>query len=510
MRKAPRLLKQLGKKLWIALLLCICLSSMLAGLPLAEPVAHAQDFGTNVIDEVEFIKPKLPADVDPYDPEHPEDLQPEQLYATAAILIEASTGEVIFEKNPDQQMYPASTTKILTTLIGIMMGDMSQEVILSETAANIPDDSSTIPLKVGESIRFQDLLYATMVRSGNEGANLIAETISNGNVNEFMDLMNQAAAMYGCTNTHFMNPSGLHNDNHYTTARDMAKIAQAAMLNKDFKNIAATYSYRLPESNLKAARILVSSSDAFINQNIEDNEYFYPYATGIKTGYHSHAGYCFVGSAQRDGVELISVVFYTSREGRWIDTKKLMEYGFSQFVSMTPIEMYNQNPITVETSGFSMEDGNLGRLPLEIRDRPGNSAVNIVATRIELEAMARNLKQIALIDYTRDFAAPISAGEVFGTLTYYPSGGGDPVVYDLVASRSIERRLNAPKSIEEIEAEVYADPNPLPPFSVELLVMLLSPFILVFILFRLLMRLLRRTGRHKKGRVPKPGNRYFR
>lgn len=506
MRKAPRLPKQLGKNLWIALLLCICLSSMLAVLPLAASVAHAQ----NVIDEVEFIKPTLPPDVDPYDPERPEDLQAEQLYAKAAILIEASTGEVIFEKNPDQQMYPASTTKILTTLIGIMMGDMSQEVILSETAANIPDDSSTIPLKVGESIKFEDLLYATMVRSGNEGANLIAETISNGSVNDFMDLMNQAAAMYGCTNTHFMNPSGLHNDNHYTTARDMAKLAQAAMQNEDFKKIAATYSYRLPKSNLKAARILVSSSDAFINQNIVDNNYYYSYATGIKTGYHSHAGYCFVGSAEKDGVELISVVFYTSREGRWTDTKKLMEYGFSQFISMTPIEMYNQNPITVETSGFSMEDENLGRLPLEIRDRPGNSAVSIVATRIEMEAMARNLKQIALIEYTRDFAAPISAGEVFGTLTYYPSGGGNAVIYDLVASRSIERRMNAPKSIEEIEAEVYADPNPFPPFSVELLVMLLSPFILLLILFRLLMRLMRRTGRHKKGRVPKPGNRYFR
>ncbi len=468
--------------------------------------ARAEDM---VVDDVPFIPPKLPADVDPYDPEHPEELQEEQLYAKSAILIEATSGEVIFEKNADEVMYPASTTKILTALLGIMMGDMTQTVTLSESAANIPSDSSDIPLDVGENINFQDLLYATMLRSGNEGANLIAETIS-GNMTDFAALMNQAAAMYGCTNTNFMNPNGLHENDHYSTARDMAKIAQAAMQNETFRDIVKTTSYSLKRSNLRGSRVLISGSDALLNPNIEGNEFYYPYAIGVKTGFHARAGYCYVGAAQKDGVELISVVFFTTKAGRWTDTKKLMEYGFSQFTSMTPQELYNKNPTVIETSGFSMDDGDLGRLRLEIKPKEGSRTVNIVATQTEMETMARNLKQAVLIEYTRDFDAPITQGESFGTMTFYPPDGGSPVAYELVASRSIERRANAPKSIEEIEAEVYADANPFPPFSFELLAIFLSPFVGAAILVAILGRVFRRTGRHRKGRVPKPGNRYFR
>lgn len=491
-------------RLWAALLIAVLVAS-LGSFPFLAQRALAED----VVDDVKFIAPQLPSDVDPYDPEHPEELQEEQLYAKAAILIEAKSGEVIFEKNPDERMYPASTTKILTVLLGIMMGDMSAEVTMTSTAADIPSDSSTIPLDVGETINFQDLLYVTLMRSGNEGANLIAEIIS-GNANDFSVLMNQAAAMYGCTGTNFVNPSGLPNNDHYSTARDMAKIAQAAMQNDTFRDMARIYTYNLPRSNLHRSRVLMSQSPDFLNPNLEGNEFYYPSAIGIKTGYHARAGYCYVGAAERDGVELISVVLYTTRNGRWTDTKKLMEYGFSQFVSMTPLQMYNQSPVVVETSGFAMEDPDLGRLPLDIRAPEGTRQVHIVATRTEMDAMARNLRQTVLIEYTRDFNAPITQGEVMGKMTYYPTDGGSPVEYELLASRSIQRRVNAPKTLEEIEAEVYGDSNPLPPFSWELLIVGLSPFVGAFVAIRLLLRLFRRTGRHKKGRVPKPGNRYFR
>ena len=188
-----------------------------------------------------YIAPTLSKSADPYDPEKPEELSADQLYAKAAILIEATTGDVIFEKNADQTMYPASTTKILTTLLGIMMGDLSQEVTMTETAAQVEEGSSTTGLQAGETINFLDLLYATMIRSGNDGAQLIAELIS-GNEAEFANLMNEAAAMYGCTGTHFANASGLHDPNHYPTARDMAKLAQAAMQNDTFRQIAKTFS----------------------------------------------------------------------------------------------------------------------------------------------------------------------------------------------------------------------------------------------------------------------------
>ena len=509
MRRAREQRKQLGRSRMAALLLCMQLGFCVAGWFSGVPSAKAQGLTDNLIDEVEYIAPRLPSDVDPYDPEQPDKLQPEQLYAKAAILIETSTGQVIFEKNPDQVMYPASTTKILTTLLGLEMGDLTQEVTMSEISGTLPEGSSTIPLKIGETIRFEDLLFATMVRSGNEGANLIAEVISGSN-QAFAELMNQAVAAYGCTNTQFANPSGLHDPNHYTTPRDMAKIARIAMENETFRAIAKTTSYSLPKSNLTGKRVLVSSSDALFNPNLEDNDFYYPYAIGIKTGYLSRAGYCYVGAAKKDGVELISVLFYTSREGRWTDTAKLMEYGFSQFVSVTPMELYNKNPIVVETAGFSMEDTGLGRLQMDARAMENGRIYHIVTTRQEADSMARNLKQMVLIDYTRDFVAPIKAGEVMGTLTYIPPDGGSEIEYELVASRSIERREDAPKSLEEIEAEVYGDPNPFPPFSIEFMFMLLAPFLGVFVLISLFMQLFRRSDRRKGGKLPKPSNRYFR
>ena len=457
-----------------------------------------------------FIEPTLAKDAPPYDPEKPDELVPGQLYARLAILIEATTGEVLFEKNVDEVMYPASTTKILTVLLGIMMGNLDATVTMSTTAADaLPDDKiSAIPLEVGETINFKDLLYATMLRSGNDGANLIAEAVS-GNINDFVALMNQAAAMYGCTSTHFQNPTGLFGEEHYTTARDMAKIAQAALQNEMFQQIAKCYSYPLPQSNLNRSRVLVSGADDLLNP-IEGNDNYYRYATGVKTGFLSKAGYCFVGSATKDDVQLISVVLYTTKNGRWSDTKKLMEYGFSQFVSVSPMELYAMNPLMIETSGFSMDDENLGRLQLDLVAGAGDRAVRIAATKTEIEAMARNLKQVVLVEYTRDFTAPISVGEEFGTLTYYPTDGGSPIEYTLVASRGITRRADAPMSLEEIERMIYADPNPLPPMSMELVLIFLVPLSAVGGVVWLLLRLLHKTGRHRRSRVPKPKNRYFR
>ncbi|MBP3650482.1 MAG: D-alanyl-D-alanine carboxypeptidase [Clostridia bacterium] len=499
------MMQRLPVRLFCALLAFFCCwASLLPVIPLTAALAE----------EVEYVAPRLPSGVDPYDPEKPEELSPDQLYAKSAILIEATTGEVIMEKNADQIMYPASTTKILTVLLGIMMGDLNQTVTMTETAMVYEEGVSEIPLEVGETINFTDLLYATMVRSGNEGANLIAETIA-GDTYSFAELMNNAAAMYGCTNTHFTNANGLHDDNHYSTARDMAKIARAAMENDLFRQISSTYTYTLPRSNLHRSRLLTGASSNWLNKNQETTEdytsTYYPYATGIKTGFHARAGYCYVGAAERDGVQLISVVFYTSNSGRWSDSRKLMEYGFSQFVSMTPEELYNENPVIVDTSGFSLEDENLGRLTLNVQPRADQRTVNIVATKAEMEAKARNLRQTVLIEYTRDFAAPITQGEVMGTMTYYPEDGGSAVVYDLVAGRSIMRRENAPLTLEEIEHLVFSDPNPFPPLTLDILLLFLSPLIVLVLLIVVLRRIFHKKGRHyRRGRLPKAQNRHYR
>ena len=450
-------------------------------------------------------EPTLNPDAAPYDPDHPEDLSPDQLWAASAILMTQDSGEVIFEKDPDTIRYPASTTKILTVLLGIMfVDDLEMTVTVSETALNIPPDSSTMHLKAGEEVRFIDVLYGTMLLSGNDGANVIAETVS-GDVPHFVELMNETAAALGCTNTHFSNAHGYHEENHYSTARDIAIIAREAMKNETFRKIAGTVTYQIPRSNMQRPRTITTKSEYMLTGSDEQpNKYYYPYATGIKTGSHSHSGYCFVGSASKDGVDLISVVMFTGNRNRWNDTKKLMEYGFSQYVNVTPADLYDMNPITIETSNYSVSDTNRGKVKLLCKPLQGSA--QIVATKSEIKHMADNLTDIVLIQYDRDFQAPITAGEQIGTMTYFPERG-EPAVYALTASRSVEKRENVPKTLEEIINETNADPNPFPPFNFEFVVTVFGPVFILAALFIFIHRKRKKRRTHRL-RTPKPVNRY--
>ena len=463
--------------------------------------------GSAFSESEEIPQPTLSPDADPYDADHPEDLSENQLYALSAILMTQKTGDIIFEKDAYTLRYPASTTKILTVLLGIMMvDDLQQTVEVSETAMNIPADSSTMNLHAGEQIRYIDVLYGTMMLSGNDGANVIAETVS-GSIPAFVNLMNETAVLFGCENTHFVNAHGYHDDNHYTTAYDMALITREAMKNETFRQIAGTVTYAIPKTNVQRARTITTKSEYMLQGSEEKpNKYYYPDATGVKTGSHSHSGYCFVGSASRKGVDLISVVYYTGKRARWADTIKLMEYGFSQYVSVTPIELYQMNPVTIETSGYSTSDSNRGRVQLTARARQGTVSPTIIATRSEIDQMVSNIQSTLLIQYVRDFVAPFTAGEVVGTLTYFPESG-DPVEYDLVASRSIAARENVPKTLEQIEAETAADPNPFPRFSFDLAFMFFSPPLVLFAILFYLRRFLKKK-RAGAMAPPKPVNRY--
>ncbi len=453
-------------------------------------------------------EPTLNPEAPKYDENFPENLEPEQLYGLSAVLMTQNSGEVIFEKDAYTLRYPASTTKILTVLLGIMMvDDLYQTVEVSETAMDIPADSSKMGLHVGEQIRYIDVLYGTMMLSGNDGANVIAETVS-GSIPAFVDLMNRTAAVYGCENTHFVNAHGYHDDFHYTTAYDMALIAREAMKNETFREIAGTVTWSIPRTNVQRARTITTKSEYMLTGSEESpNKYYYPYATGIKTGSHSHSGYCFVGSASKEGVELVSVVFFTGKRARWADTIKLMNYGFSQYMSVTPIELYEMNPLTVETSSYSTSDSSRGKVRLTAKSRADGGSAYIVATKSEISQMAADIKSTLLIQYTReDFAAPVTAGEVFGTMTWFPEKG-DPVVYDLVASRSVAAREDAPKTLEQIIEETYADPNPFPPFNADMAIMLFSP-VLLLLTGVLLLRFLLRKRKKRTMRSPKPATRY--
>ncbi len=488
-------MKRIAALLLSFLLLFISFSTAYAAKNKPEPTATSEP----------IPEPTLSPDAPDYDPEHPEDLTPDQLYAASAILMTQDKAEVIFEKDADARRYPASMTKILTVLLGIMfVDDLDQMVTVTSSALNIPADSSTMYLKEDEEVRFIDILYGTMLLSANDGANVIAETVS-GDIPHFVALMNQTAELYGCTNTHFVNAHGYHDDDHYSSAHDIAIIAREAMKNDIFREIAGTVTYHLPRTNKQRARTITTKTEYMLTGTEEKpNKYYFPYATGIKTGSHSKSGYCFCGAASKEGVELVSVVMYTGKRARWADTIKLMNYGFSQYVSVTPVDLYNMNPIIIETSNYSTSDTNRGKIQLTCTPLEGSAV--IVATQSEVKRMAANLRDLVLIQYTRDFQAPVDAGEQMGTMTYFPEKG-DPAVYSLTASRGVAVRDNVPKTLEQIIEETYADPNPFPPFGFELAMILFGPPLLLIGLIVFL------VVRHKKKgprrmRAPKPVNRY--
>lgn len=445
-----------------------------------------------------IVEPTLAPDAPKYSKEHPEDLDPDQLYAYSALLVAQDSGEIIFSKDPDTIRYPASTTKILTVWLGIMRfeDDLDRMVTVSERAVDIPDDSSTMSLKAGEEISFRDILYGTMLLSANDGANVIAEEVA-GSIEAFVVLMNQVADDIGCTSTHFVNPHGYPNDDHYSTARDMALIASTVMQNETFAAIANTRTWSVAKTNMHRARNM-ENSNLLLKAPTEEssNGYYYEFATGMKTGSSKSSGYCFIGAAEKDGVKLISVVMYTGKYSRWKDTIKLFDYGFSQYVCVTPVDLYNANPITLETSGYALDDPDMGKLRLICTPVNRSAAANakIIATNEQVEAMKANIQDTVYIQYVRDFIAPIAAGETMARMIYFTESG-DMVEYNLTAARAIDRRANAPMTLAEIVQMVNSDPNPYPPLTAELVIYASLPFVFLFLLIYLIVRIVRRRKR---------------
>ena len=446
-----------------------------------------------------------------YDARYPELLDEGHLTASAAILIEADSGKVIFEKNADAMMHPASTTKIMTVWLALTIAadQLETAFTVSQDAVNLADDESSAKLAAGENVRLIDLLYAAMLPSGNDAANAIAESLG-GTKENYVAMMNDAALSLGCTGTHFSNPHGLTDDYHYTTARDMAIMARVAMQNETFREIVLSSSHVMPADNIYRSRSINNRNDFVVKSEGKENRY-YEYGTGIKTGSTEAAGSCFVGSATKDGINLISVVFDASSDtARYTDTIKLMDYGFSQYVSTTIAEIYMRNPRVIDIRGFDLEDPEVGRLTLNLRKVDGAASDLIVTSLDQVEYWVQNFSSLTVTEFTRDFRAPITEGEVMGTLTYYPENAS-PVVYELTASRSIAAREQLAPSVDQIIAAAEADPNPFPRLTFELVLLyLILPAGAVVLAVRGIRFVLRRLKKKNKVRAFKPTSRYYR
>jgi len=251
---------------------------------------------------------------------------PDSLTSKSCILIDSDTGEVLYEKDADARRYPASTTKIMTLLVSIRNMDSEMIVKVPDSASNVSFDSTRVPVYPGEVMPLRDLWYGLIYKSGNDAANAIA-TLTAGSVDEFVVMMNEYAERLGMTNTHFANAHGLHDEKHYTTARDMATLTRFALQSDLFREITFSTEYTMQATTLRDELIInhIYSLTDFTSS------YYYKYARGIKTGYTVKAGQCYVGAAIKDGHELIVVCLNAGgyKPQKWIDSKTLFEYGFA-------------------------------------------------------------------------------------------------------------------------------------------------------------------------------------
>ena len=251
-----------------------------------------------------------------------------EISAEAGILMDAKTGQILYEKNMDEPLFPASITKILTVLVGLESGKTEDMITMSNNAVfSIPRDSAHIALDEGEEINFKDALYGAMLSSANEACNGIAEHVS-GSTQEFASLMNKRAEEAGAKNSNFVNPNGLHDQNHVTTAYDMAVITKDALKNREFREIFGSSKYEIPPTNKQAeSRYLWCT-----HKMLKETDMYYEKAKGGKTGYTEQALNTLVTVAESNGRELIVVLLKNqSGNSNYKDTRNLFEYGFTQF-----------------------------------------------------------------------------------------------------------------------------------------------------------------------------------
>ena len=241
-----------------------------------------------------------------------------------AVLMDGASGKVLFSKNGDTRYYPASITKLMTALLVAENCSLDDTVTFSASATtNLESGAVSIGMVEGDTMTVRQCLYALLLKSANEVGNALAEHVS-GSVRAFADRMNEKAAQLGCTNTHFTNPHGLNDPEHYTTPKDMALIAKAAFQNEVVKTVASTRTYSLLATKKNPSGLTVTMGHKMLNPN--DSRY-YEGIIGGKTGYTSKAGNTLVTAAERNGVRMIAVVM-KSRSTHYVDTKAMLDYGF--------------------------------------------------------------------------------------------------------------------------------------------------------------------------------------
>lgn len=358
-----------------------------------------------------------------------EGVEPITIDSTASLLVNLETDQVLHEENADEIRYPASITKIMTALLtleAIGRGELTMDTMVTVSPValmDITDDSSTANIVAGEQISIHDLLYCLMLASANEAANILAMAVA-GDIATFVEQMNQRAQELGMENTHFVNPHGLHNSEHYSTAKDIYKMTKEAMTHAPFREIVSTGQYTTAATNLSEARTLYNTNGLLARYKFAG--YLYSGTIGVKTGSTAEAGYCLVAAAKKNGITLVSVVLGCEnpetngkiQRKQFSESSRLLDWGFENFTSATLL-----NPDTY-----------LEEVPVRnsfqathVVIKPAESVESLIPGEYDPEKL-----DLRLTLNSNTATAPISKGDVLGKVAVI-YGGEQYAKVDMVA-----------------------------------------------------------------------------
>ncbi len=358
------------------------------------------------------------------------------IQAKAAILVDDDYGEVLYEQNAHEKNYPASITKVMTTLLVLEAVDRGEAALTDivtvgdEVNLGIGEGGSGVGLQEGEQLSLEDLLYCALTASANEACNALAQYLC-GDVATFVERMNQRAAELGMEDTHFANTHGYHDENHYTTAYDIYLMCHEAMQNPTFRTIVSSVGHEVPATNMSEARSLHETNALVSTWRITG--YWYQYATGIKTGSTPEAGYCLASSATKGDRHLIAVVLGaenpknadgSTNRLQFSESTRLLEMGFNDFSRQTILDETDRDFPEVAVTLSSGAD--------YVTVQPSGALEATLPNDIVMENFERK------VDLPAEVEAPVEAGEKLGTVTL-TYDGQEYGTLDLVATASVER-----------------------------------------------------------------------
>ena len=336
--------------------------------------------------------------------------EPPATQAGAVVLINADNGDILYGKNENQKMFPASTTKIMVALLALENLELDEMVTATNSAISLlPPGHTNIGILNGETLSVRQLLYALMLPSAGDAANVLGERIS-GSVDEFVKLMNTRALELGMKNTNYMNASGAHDPLHYTTAADMAILARFVMGNETFREIVKTDVYIIPATEQYTEERRLLNTNHLVSKK-RSAKYFYKYATGIKTGFTNDAKRCLVSSAEKNGISLITVVLGADvvdmQMMDFVDTTNLFEYGFANYK--------NENLVT----GGSI----VAQAPIKSAKGENRVLLEAGGNVSKLIGVDEVLGEVTHNDtINKNIKAPIERGQVLGEAEYFVDG----------------------------------------------------------------------------------------